>query len=137
MNIEIRTAVDHDIDQIIKLEHLISLDLLKEKVKNMEVLVCLKDDIIIGVLRFGWLWDIFPFINYLWIIEKYRKQVIGKQLVDHLIYLTKNKNNNAVFTSTQADEEAQHFWRKIGFEDSGGFTFKKEPFELIMIKYLK
>jgi N-acetylglutamate synthase-like GNAT family acetyltransferase len=137
MNIEIRIAVDHDIDQIIKLEHLISLDLLKEKVKNKEVLICLKDDTVIGVLRFCWLWDMFPFINYLWIVEYYRIKNIGKQLVNHLISLTKEKNSNAIFTSTQVDEDAQHFWRKIGFEDSGGFTFKKEPFELIMIKYLK
>jgi GNAT superfamily N-acetyltransferase len=79
----------------------------------------------------------FPFINYLWLIEDFRKKGIGRQLVDFLIQLTKDKNNDAIFTSTQADEEGQHFWRKIGFEDSGGLTFKKEPFELIMIKYLK
>ena len=136
-NYKIRVAVETDIDQIIKLEHLINLDLLKEKIKNKEILLCLENNKIIGLLRFGWLWDMFPFINHLWVVEELRKNGIGKKLVDYLEQITKEKNSNAIFTSTQSDEDGQHFWRKIGFEDSGGFTFKKEPFELIMIKYIK
>ncbi|NLV92595.1 MAG: GNAT family N-acetyltransferase, partial [Firmicutes bacterium] len=41
-----------------------------------------------------------------------------------------------VMTSTQADEEGQHFYRKLGYRDIGGFVLPGEPLELIMIKEL-
>ena len=45
-----------------------------------------------------------------------------------------------VMTSTQVDEEAQHFYRKLGYRDSGGFIVDipgcEQPMEMIMIKAL-
>lgn len=41
-------------------------------------------------------------------------------------------------TSTQAGETAQHFWRKQGYRDAGGFAVDvpgyAQPLELVMIK---
>ena len=137
MNYKIRFAKKKDIEQIMTLEHLLDSESLKEKIRRKEIIVCLDNSNVTGMLRFNWFWDMFPFINLLWVVEDSRKKNIGSKLVDFLIHFTKGKNNDAIFTSTQANEGAQHFWRKIGFTDSGGFTFKKEPFELIMIKHLK
>ena len=43
-----------------------------------------------------------------------------------------------LMTSTQVDEEAQHFYRKLGYKDCGGFTVDvpgyEQPMEMIMIK---
>ena len=48
--------------------------------------------------------------------------------------------NGMVMTSTQVDEEAQHFYRKIGYKDSGGLIFDvpgyEQPMEMIMINAL-
>ena len=45
-----------------------------------------------------------------------------------------------VMTSTQVDENAQHFYRKIGYKDCGGFLVAvpgcRQPMELMMIKAL-
>ncbi len=45
-----------------------------------------------------------------------------------------------VITSTQIDEEAQHFYRKLGYIDKGGLFFDNTPFEqpqeLFMVKVL-
>ena len=43
-----------------------------------------------------------------------------------------------VMTSTQVDEDAQHFYRKLGYKDAGGFVVDvpgyEQPMEMIMIK---
>lgn len=42
-----------------------------------------------------------------------------------------------VMTSTQSDEEAQHFYRKIGYKDAGCLVINKgkytQPMELLFI----
>ena len=37
-----------------------------------------------------------------------------------------------VFLSTQADEDAQHFYRKLGYVDCGGIVFSGTPLEQAM-----
>ena len=43
-----------------------------------------------------------------------------------------------LLTSTQVDEEAQHFYRKLGYKDCGGFVIDvpgyEQPMEMFMIK---
>ena len=43
-----------------------------------------------------------------------------------------------LLTSTQVDEEAQHFYRKLGYKDCGGFTVDihgyEQPMEMFMSK---
>lgn len=43
-----------------------------------------------------------------------------------------------LLTSTQVDEEAQHFYRKLGYKDCGGFIIGipeyKQPMEMFFIK---
>ena len=43
-----------------------------------------------------------------------------------------------LLTSTQVDEEAQHFYRKLGYRDCGGFVIDLPPFaqpmELFLLK---
>lgn len=43
-----------------------------------------------------------------------------------------------LLTSTQADENAQHFYRRLGYKDCGGFVMDlpryAQPMELFFIK---
>ena len=39
-----------------------------------------------------------------------------------------------VLTSTQSNEDAQHFYRKIGYREIGGFTLENDPYEIIFEK---
>ena len=41
-----------------------------------------------------------------------------------------------VMTSTQANEDAQSFYRRLGYEDVGGFLLPGEAYELILVKAL-
>ena len=52
----------------------------------------------------------------------------------------RSKGYGMVMTSTQVDEDAQYFYRKLGYKDAGGFTIDvpgyEQPEELILIKAL-
>lgn len=39
-------------------------------------------------------------------------------------------------TSTLSNENAQHFYRKLGYRDSGGLLLPNEPLEIIFVKNL-
>lgn len=59
-------------------------------------------------------------------------------LVEHWEADMKKKGYGMVLTSTQADEEAQHFYRKLGYKDCGGFVPTvpgyEQPMELFLEK---
>ena len=46
----------------------------------------------------------------------------------------KQKGYSNVLTSTLSNEEAQHFYRKMGYMKIGGFTYLHEPLEIIFHK---
>jgi len=49
----------------------------------------------------------------------------------------KLKGYNNVLTSTQSNEEAQHFYRKIGYTEIGGFKYFGDPYEIIFQKIFR
>lgn len=67
----------------------------------------------IGIMSHCFLWDKIPFLNLLFIEEKYRGKGFAKQAV--LCWEAKMKQQGYQMTliSTQADEGAQHLYRKL------------------------
>ena len=74
----------------------------------------------------------------LFIDEGYRGQGYGKLMMEHWEQDMKALGYGMLMTSTQVDEEAQHFYRKLGYKDCGGFVVDvpgyEQPMEMIMIK---
>jgi ribosomal protein S18 acetylase RimI-like enzyme len=62
----------------------------------------------------------------------------GKMLMEHWERDMKAQGYGMLLTSTQVDEKAQHFYRKLGFKDCGGFVIDvpgyEQPMEMFMIK---
>ena len=110
----------------------------EEKVKNKQGYVLLNEGKIVGVLRYNLFWDNTPFCTLLFIDEKYRGQGLGRLLMDRWESDMKSQDYGMMMTSTQVDEEAQHFYRKLGYKDCGGFVVDvpgyEQPMEMIMIK---
>ncbi|MDD9271604.1 GNAT family N-acetyltransferase [Paenibacillus sp. GCM10023248] len=110
-------------------------DLILHKIKGNEIYLLRDDaDMNIGFLRYGYFWDNTPFMNLIWIDEPYRRQGMGKQAVLFWERAMKEKGVERVMTSTLANEEAQHFYRKLGYRDSGCLLLENEPLEIILIK---
>lgn len=75
-------------------------------------------------------------MNMLYINANYRNKGIGKELVLFWENEMKKKGYKFLMTSTLSNEEAQHFYRKLGYKDSGSLLLPNEPLEIIFIKKL-
>ena len=110
----------------------------EEKVRNMQGYVLLDCDKIVGVLRYNLFWDNTPFCTLLFIDEKYRGRGCGKLLMEHWESDMKSQDYGMLMTSTQVDEDAQHFYRKLDYKECGGFVVDvpryEQPMEMIMIR---
>lgn len=113
----------------------ITPSMLKSKVSDKQVLIVQINGQNIGWLRFGFLWDMVPFVCLVSIEEEYRKKGVGKKLVNYWEEEMKQDNHKLVMTSTQADEEGQYFWRKMGYHDMGAlFELNDGPVEIFLLK---
>ena len=107
------------------------------KVSAQSGYVLLIDDVPVGLLRYSLFWDSIPFCNMLYIDHAYQRKGCGKKLMEYWEADMKARGYERVLTSTQADEEAQHFYRKLGYQDCGGFVIEVPgPMELLMVKSL-
>lgn len=104
------------------------------KVRDKQGYVLLNNGTPIGILRYNLFWDNTPFCTLLYIRNEYQRQGYGKKLMEHWENDMKANGYSFVLTSTQADEEAQHFYRKIGYRDCGSLILPAEPTELFLMK---
>ena len=109
-----------------------------EKVRCGQGYVCVEGEKIIGVLRYNLFWDNTPFCTMLFIDSDHRNRSYGRRLMERWERDMKAQGYGMLMTSTQVDEDAQHFYRKLGYKDSGGFVVDvpgyEQPMEMIMIK---
>ena len=109
-----------------------------EKVRTNQGYVLVEDGVVIGVLRYNLFWDNTPFCTMLFIDDGYRGKGYGKQMMEYWEQDMKTKGYGMLMISTQVDEDAQHFYRKLGYKDAGGFIVDvpgfEQPMEMIMIK---
>lgn len=135
MNIAL--ANDSDVEYIRERDHHISEDLIWSKIKQNQIYMMRDQHTgVIGWMRYGYFWDNIPFMNLIWIDEPFRGQGVGKQVVNFWEEQMKAKGYNLVMTSTQADEGAQHFYRKLGYKDAGCLILDTQPLEILLTKSL-
>ena len=93
-----------------------------------------------GLLRWGYFWDEIPFLNLIWLHESCRGEGAGRAAMALWEDSLRKAGCRAAMTSTQADEGAQHFYRKLGYRDTGSLILTlpgfEQPTELILIKPL-
>ena len=130
---EIRKAAISDFDWLETHDHHISASMLAKKIRDEEIYVVIEGENI-GWLRYGWFWDSIPFMNQIFVLEGYRKKGVGKTLVEYWEEEMRRKGYQTVFTSTQANECAQHFYRKMGYIDMGSFIVPQEAMEIMLMK---
>ncbi|PWW43493.1 MULTISPECIES: N-acetyltransferase [Paenibacillus] len=127
-------ADETDYSYILERDRHIHPSLVETKIKENEILMIWEQESRIGWMRYGYFWDNIPFMNMIWIDEPYRSGGIGRAVVQHWEHLMKQKGFDTVMTSTQSDEHAQHFYRKLGYVDAGSLLLETQPLEIILIK---
>ncbi|MDF2479584.1 MAG: acetyltransferase, family [Sphingobacterium sp.] len=134
---EIGYANEADAQFILDNDKHISKQLVETKLKEKEILLARNQDRkIIGWLRFNYFWDNTPFMNMLYLDKACRRRGIGKKLVSFWENDMRIKGYRLVMTSTLSDEQSQHFYRKLGYKDSGSLLFNDEPLEIIFTKHI-
>ena len=94
----------------------------------------------IGILRYNLFWDNIPFCTMLYIAEGNQHKGYGRMLMNTWEKEMKKYKYNMVITSTRVDEDAQHFYRKLGYCDAGGLLIHvpgyEQPMEMFFVKAL-
>ena len=91
-----------------------------------------------GLLRYNLFWDNTPFCTMLLTDWNNQKKGYEKELLEYWKTDMKSQGYDFVFTSTQVDETAQHFYRKLRYKDCGGLIIDipnyEQPMEMFLIK---
>lgn len=133
----IRNAANKDTIFCNSIDPHITSTQLTTKIQHGEILLAVKETEPIGYLRYNYFWDEIPFMNLLIVLEEYRGQNIGTQLVEFWETTMKQRGYDQVLTSTQENENAQNFYRKLGYHDIGTLLIKPdEAPELFLTKNL-
>lgn len=110
----------------------------KKKIRDKQGYILLENNKPIGLLRFHLFWDNTPFCTMLFIDRNYRGKGFGKTLMEYWEADMKSQGYDMLLTSTRVDEEAQHFYRKLGYKDCGSVVIDvpkyEQPMELFLIK---
>jgi ribosomal protein S18 acetylase RimI-like enzyme len=109
---------------------------LRHKIEQGKVIIIKAQDKPVGWLRYGLFWDLIPMMNMLMIETDYRGQGLGRKLVEFWESEMAKQGYKQLMTSTLSDEQAQHFYRKLGYKDAGALFLPDEALEIILMKTL-
>src|SRR5262245_10763475 len=87
-----------------------------------------------GFIKFYVLWETLPFIEVIVVREVLRKRGIGRAAVREWELEMARRSYPRAIVSTQANEEALHFWRRIGYRDCGSLELPGRPVELFLFR---
>ena len=110
------------------------------KIRDRRGYIIIDVDKPVGIMRYNLFWDNIPFLTYIYFEEPSRGKGFGRQSVLFWENEMRELGYKMVMTSTQVDENAQHFYRKLGYMDRGSIFWDNTPFEqpqeMFMLKIL-
>ena len=110
----------------------------EQKVRDKMGYVLSEEGMAVGLLRYNLFWDEHPFCTMLYVRADYQDKGYGKALMEFWEKEMYKLGYKMLMTSTQVDEQAQHFYRKLGYQDAGGLLITvpeyQQPLELFLVK---
>ena len=91
----------------------------------------------VGLLSFCMLWDLMPFLNFIYVDPDFRGRGFARQAILHWEADMKGRGYRIALLSTQVDEGAQHLYRKLGYVDCGCLLFDHTPFDQPMEMFFR
>lgn len=135
---KIRYAEETDRDFWFRLDRHLPENMFPLKVRDRQGYVLLEDDKPVALLRYNLFWDNTPFCTMLYVENSEQRRGYGRALMEYWENEMRTLGFGMLMVSTQVDESAQHFYRKLGYKDCGGFTVDipgyEQPMEMIMSK---
>jgi len=98
------------------------------KIRDKRCYILREDDKCIGVMRYNLMYDFLPFLSLIYLEAPYRKIGLGSKALHHWEREMRTLGHKMLMTSTQTNEQAQHFYRKMGYRDMGAIVFDIPPY---------
>lgn len=118
-NISVNFTTKRD-EQFLLNNSQLTSEVFNRKYKYDEILVAKVDNQTVGLLVFDYLWYHIPFIAFIWVDSKYRKNGIGRALLYRLEkFFLKGKNDVLFSSSKENAKEAQAWHKHMGFKECG------------------
>ena len=135
---QIRNVEEDDSQFWLTLDRHLAEKEFEKKIRDKMGYVLLANDTPIGLLRYHLFWDSIPFCTMLCVDWQHRKKGYGRKLIKFWESDMKAFGFGMLMTSTQVDEDAQHFYRKMGYKDCGGLVIDvkgyEQPMEMFLVK---
>lgn len=135
---EIRRVQESDHAFWVSLDQYLSKDQFMQKVRDQMGYILLVNDEPVVLLRYNLFWDEHPFCTMLYVREGKQRAGYGKAMMGFWEKEMQQRGHKMLLTSTQVDEEAQHFYRKLGYQDAGSLLITipeyQQPMELFLLK---
>lgn len=136
--IEIRYVQEMDRAFWFSLDHYLPNSQFEQKIRDQMGYVLLVDGAAAGLLRYNLFWDEHPFCTMLHVVDDQQGKGFGKALMDCWEKEMQQKGYKMLMTSTQVNEQAQHFYCKLGYQDAGSLLIPvpeyQQPMEMFLIK---
>ena len=124
-----------------RFDHHLSRSGFEKKVGEKMAWILYIEDFPVGVLRWGLFWDTIHFLNLIYMDSSCRRDGLGRWAMGCWEKEMRRQGYPLVMVSTQVDEEAQHFYRKLGYRDIGAITMDfpgfEQPLEMFLAKDLR
>lgn len=134
---KIDLAKVNQLSYIQKYDRHITQDKLKFCIENQFVYVLKDKERVVGILRYNLFWQEIPFLDLLFIDPLYRGKCYGKEMMEYWENHMISSGYSEVMLSTQEDETAKDFYRKLGYQQVGSFLpLNQDVLELIFCKSL-
>ena len=132
----VRYAEGSDLEIISAHDAHISREELSCSISRNRVFLAEENGEFLGWMRYSLFWDNTPFLNMLFLLERWRGQGAGRRMMTVWESEMKALGYRLIMTSTASNECAQHFYEKLGYRAVGSFLPEGEPLELIFSKIL-
>jgi GNAT superfamily N-acetyltransferase len=116
----VRFAGPEDLEWCVVSDDHVTEQVIRHKIVNDEIIIAELDGQPIGYLRLEYLWSNIPYIGVIWVVELYRKEGIGRKILNFLEDYLRSRGHNALYSSSQANEPEPQAWhRSVGFQEAG------------------
>lgn len=133
----IRYANFDDYELILRIDDSISKNRWKTWTDNQQAILIFNDNEFLGWLQYSYFIEKWPFVNRLYVFEKFQNKGAGTALMIFWEREMISKGENRLMLSTESDNlGAQRLYNRLGYRCVGKLNLLEESTELIMLKDL-